>query len=464
MQTRNRPLSSLVAALVGALLVASAPAADAASPVTSGAATADLEPSVPPSRWLVGGCLVVFAADGTPAVRATSQTPCVGVADVGVDRYGDLTVHLTAEESAPALTLQATAGSSLVRRGIVTGVSGGGSVVSVRLYDDQQQRRVNLRTAAGRARVAGTNLHVGWTKAGGHGAHPDPQTVDPGYDALGRHRDLAAPPLSTVRGGCVVRFDQDGPWVHANPSHRCIGVRSVRITTTGRVLVEMTSEQDAAVLNVQADADETMTTKGISAGVSVAGSRLIIDLYDARIDRGLDLRREADRRRAAGAYSNLWLSWTKTISRPGSRHASTSTAPHAYGAYMYGSSTPDEVVVQGCTIRLRAGSPVPVLSHGGGRLCTGVSSAWIEPDGDLTVRRDVVGSSAVLSTTSLSSRTLTDRGIRVGLSKGLGYSTYRFWSMKDGRRLDLADPVDRRLLERSGAELVLGWSNPLVSP
>lgn len=460
MRTRSPRLALLVAALVAVLTVTLAPSA---APTARGA---DALPAstVPPSRWLVGGCLVTFDRSGMPAVHASSDKPCVGVAEVGVDPRGDVAVRLTPEESPPALSLQATAGTTMTRRGIVTGVSGGGSEVLVRLYDDQRDRRIDLRTATGRTRVAGTNLHVGWTKAGGHGQHPDPTTIDPGYDALGRARDRAAPPLSTVRGGCVVRFDRTGPWIHTNGAHRCIGVRSVGLTGSGRLLVEMTDEQNAAVLNVQADADETLTTRGIAPGISVAGHRLVVDLYDSRIERVLDLSDEADRRRAAGPYSNLWLSWTKTISRPGSRHASPEPHPDAYGPSMHGSSTPGEVALKGCTLRLRASSEQPLLSHGTGRLCTGVVSTEIQANGDLRVDRDTIGSESVLSTTSLTSRTLTDQGVRVGLSGGLTYSAYRFWSLKENRRLDLNDPADRAILERSGAELVLSWSYPMISP
>lgn len=462
----GRRRSRVAAVLVSLLALgawASPTSAAPTAPATSSTVTAVPARDVPPSRWLVGGCLIAFSAAGRPEVRPSPEKPCVGVRSVSVDQIGDLAVHLTAEESAPAISLQATAGTTMVRRGIVVGVSGGGSLVSIRMYDHQRRTRVNLASTTGRARAAGTNLHVGWTKAGGYGSAPEPTTVDPGYNRLGRHRDLAAPPLSTVRGGCAVRFNRAGPWVHANAAHRCVGVSRVGITGTGRLEIWMTPQQRAAVLNVQADPDETLTTAGITAGVSISGSQLIIDLYDQRLRRVLDLRRSGDRARIAGSYSNMWLSWTKTTTRPGSPRASTDLAPHGFGRYLYGSSTPDEVMLHGCTVRIRASSRAPQIAHGTGRLCTGVTSAAIQTNGDLQVNRSIAVTETVLATTSLTSRTLTDHGIRVGLSGGAARSSYRFWSMRDGRRLNLNVPADRALLERSGAELVLGWSHPLVT-
>lgn len=428
------------------VLVAMAGAVASASP--TGAATV---PTVSPDRYVVGGCRITFNAGGWASPVGSSARPCIGVRSVGRSARGDLDVRLTPESSQAAVRLVVSPDTRMIDRGIVAGAGGGRDVVTLRLYDDKAGTRVDLRTGRGRARVAGTSVHVGWTKAGGTGATTTPR----GLNALGTHRDRSASSQGTVTGGCVVRLPSTGPRVHANASHRCVGVKSVGLTSSGRIVVHASQEQRGAVVNVQGDPDETLTTRGIAVGVSTSSTQMHFSLYDSRVNRRLDLRKPADRRRAASSLSNLWLSWTKTLDRPGSPRATSTTAANKYGPYRDGSAAPGSVVQRGCTINVFGVNESPRTSGTFVRLCTGVSGVWFNAKGDLVVGG---GFDAIVGTTTISSSALTDYGIRVGLSGGVNTSTYRFYSMKLNRTLNLTRAADRRIFQRSGSSLLVGWS------
>lgn len=107
-------------------------------------------------------------------------------------------------------------------------------------------------------------------------------------------------------GGCVIRIDPGGPRIHANSSHTCVGVKSVRITQMGRLQIMFTSKGRNVALT--ANADETLTARGVQVGVNGTSTYASVTLYDGRLKRKLNLRRSADYRRAAGSTSNVWFS------------------------------------------------------------------------------------------------------------------------------------------------------------
>lgn len=424
-----------------------------ASMVSTAPARAATVPPVSPDRYVVGGCRVVFSASGWASPVGSADRPCIGVRSVGRHTNGDLVVRLSTESAGPAIRLMVMPSTQMVDRGIVAGAGGGRDLITVRLYDDRAGGRIDLRTSRGRSRVAGTAVHVGWTKAGNPGLEASATTL--GVNELGLHRDRSATGPGTVAGGCVIRILPTGPRVHANGTHRCIGVRSVSLSSTGRVVVDASSEQRGAVINVQGDSDETLTTRGIAPGVSVSASRMYFSLYDSRINRRLNLRKAADLRRAGGTTSNLWLTWTKTRERPGSPNAGTTVARDKYGPYRDGSAAPGSIRQRGCTIHVSGVNEMPRTSGNDTRLCTDVSRIYFSSRGDL-----VVGGRAgiIVGTTSVSSSALSDYGVRVGLSGGTAYSTYRFYSWRLGRTLNLTRTSDRQIFQRSGSSLLLGWS------
>lgn len=107
-------------------------------------------------------------------------------------------------------------------------------------------------------------------------------------------------------GGCVIRLNPGGPRIHANSSHTCVGVKSVRITQQGRLQLVYTHWAKGVALT--ANADETLTSRGIRTGVGGTKRYATITLYDGRLERRLNLRRSADYKRAAGWRSNVWFS------------------------------------------------------------------------------------------------------------------------------------------------------------
>lgn len=422
-------------------------AVSASSPVA--AATG---PTVSADRYVVGGCRIVFNRGGWASPVGTADKPCIGVRSVGRTSRGDLDVRLTRESSQSAVRLMVMPSTQMVERGVVAGAGGGRERVTLRMYDDKDRKRINLLTRRGRARVAGTAVHVGWTKAGRGGIHTAKTS---GVNALGTHRDRSASGQGTVVGGCVIRILSTGPAVHANPSHRCVGVKSVRLSSSGKILLTASSEQRGAVINIQGDTDETLTTRGIAAGTSVSSSQMYFSLYDSRINRRLNLRKASDLRRVRGSTSNLWLSWTKSLDRAGSPHATTRPARNRYGPYRDGSAAAGTVLQRGCTINFSGVNESPRTSGSSIRLCTGVSGIRFNSKGDLVIGG---GFRTIIGTTTISSSAMTDYGIRGGLSGGVNSSTYRFYSWKLGRSLNLTRKADRRIFERSGSSLLLGWS------
>lgn len=117
---------------------------------------------------------------------------------------------------------------------------------------------------------------------------------------------------SLTIGGCVVRLTPSGPRIHANSSHTCVGVKGVRITAQGRLQIMYTTSRRSVALT--AGADETLTSRGIRAGVNGTRTYATVTLYDGRLERRLHLRRAADYRRAAGWTSNVWFGSVRSSS------------------------------------------------------------------------------------------------------------------------------------------------------
>lgn len=122
-----------------------------------------------------------------------------------------------------------------------------------------------------------------------------------------------APTKSSVSvGGCVIRLYTAGPELHANSTHTCVGVRSVDVTSMGRLRVRYTAASD--VVGLSAGADETLAGRGIQVGVDGTSSYATMTLYDTKLERRLNLSRTTDYRRAAGSSSNIWFGSVKAAS------------------------------------------------------------------------------------------------------------------------------------------------------
>lgn len=444
----GRPLlTSVVSVLLSALLLA-----------TLGAlpAHASGDPVVDPSRYVVGGCRISFTSSGQPRLLASAGRPCVGVTSVAVDPRGDVNIRLTKQATYPVIRLMVQAGPVMNERGIVAGVKTGGTSLTMRLYDDQSNKRLDLRSSSARKRAARTDVTVGWTAAAPAGTSPASLDRSIGYNALGVHRDRSATSRSTVPGGCVVRFDSGTPRIHTNATHRCIGVRSVRISSTGNLQASYSKEQAGAVVNVQADPDETLTTRGLVTGASTTGSSVQISFYDGRIRRRLDLRRASDLARVSGKTANVWLTWTKTTARPGSPNATTTAASGRYGVGIDGSVDPGHVFQRGCRIRFTDKAAAVTLQGNKSTLCTGVATISVTAKGNVRLPG---GFGSIVTTTSVGSSGATNLGLRAGLSGGTSTSELWLYSLRLNRRLDLRKAKDRALVVADGSEMLIGWSH-----
>lgn len=111
----------------------------------------------------------------------------------------------------------------------------------------------------------------------------------------------------TMVSACTIRFNGRGyrPTVHANSAHLCTNVESVSINANGDLYIDF--HRGSAVLTVQVDEDETLTSRGIFAGGSSGTNEVNVRFYDSRLRRTLNLTRFADRKRIGGNASNIWL-------------------------------------------------------------------------------------------------------------------------------------------------------------
>lgn len=411
---------------------------------------------IPAERSVVGGCLVRLDAEGRPALAATQARPCIGVRGVSISTTGDVLVALAPGADGPQATMMLSADATLAGRGIVAGATRVGSSIAVRLYDDRRSGRVDLRRADHRSRVRTGGVSVGWVST----QPARTAALDPGVDAYGRYRDRLASAERTVVGGCVIRFDAAGPRIHANPTHHCTGARRVGISADGRVELTFSDEQRASVITLTADPDETLVSRGVVAGATASTRTLYVRLYDTVGNQALDLRRSADRLRVAGSLSNMWLSWTKSAGRPGLVDASTDPATDRYGPYVHGSAAPGSVRQAGCQVRFSASGAEPYAYEGPGSTCTGVGRVAVDARGRLVVTAAAGEVQGVIATTTVSSRSLTDYGVRAGASGGGWTTTYVLRSTRLDRSLDLRRQADRELMRRSGSLIEIGWTRP----
>jgi len=131
--------------------------------------------------------------------------------------------------------------------------------------------------------------------------------------AAGSYFTDAAPGSEVLLSGCVVRFsDPDGaPSIYANASHQSTGCTDVSITSAGRLRVTqtVTGATEHPIIFAFAQADETLSARGISCGASGGTDDTEYVCFDARLGRALDLSDPRDLLRMQGRNSNLWVGW-----------------------------------------------------------------------------------------------------------------------------------------------------------
>lgn len=113
----------------------------------------------------------------------------------------------------------------------------------------------------------------------------------------------------TIRG-CVIRFDRrtasgaTEPRIHANETHRCVGVTRVDADrNTGELVIK--SDIHEPIITISVSPDETLVQRGISCGASGGLGVTRISCYDRD---GKQV--AADSRAIYGPSANLWVGWT----------------------------------------------------------------------------------------------------------------------------------------------------------
>lgn len=117
----------------------------------------------------------------------------------------------------------------------------------------------------------------------------------------------ATPPggLQVIRGGCV-RFGDDGPYLHTNSAHSSVGLVPDTLAITSDGLLHVDLDTSLPVISTGAWPDETLTARGVTAGISGGVTALNVKFY--LVGHGplyLDLPAHYDK--VKGSSSNVWL-------------------------------------------------------------------------------------------------------------------------------------------------------------
>lgn len=114
-------------------------------------------------------------------------------------------------------------------------------------------------------------------------------------------------------GGCL-RFYDSGVERHTNSTHVNNAITGFGeagdgvdiFDTSGRLIVKH-KLYGPAIITVGAFPDETLSARGITAGISGGVGTSLVQLVQNGVP--LDLREDADYAKVAGPYSNLWMFW-----------------------------------------------------------------------------------------------------------------------------------------------------------
>ncbi|MEH6937299.1 hypothetical protein V7056_05465 [Bacillus sp. JJ664] len=108
-----------------------------------------------------------------------------------------------------------------------------------------------------------------------------------------------------VQRGGVIRLGTKGVYLHVNSSHHSVGIKSVKINSSGNL--EIATESVTPVISINVSPDETLASKGVIAGASVGNQTTIIKF--SKNGKPLNLKRSSDYSLIASDVSNLWVSW-----------------------------------------------------------------------------------------------------------------------------------------------------------
>lgn len=104
--------------------------------------------------------------------------------------------------------------------------------------------------------------------------------------------------------GMALRLDPKGLYIHSNSSHKPIGFTNAEIDPKRGTIIIRRDRGDS-VVSIIAEPDETLTKRGITIGASGGGRITHLYLYQNGVQ--LNLAKPADYKKAASAYSNIWI-------------------------------------------------------------------------------------------------------------------------------------------------------------
>jgi hypothetical protein len=112
-------------------------------------------------------------------------------------------------------------------------------------------------------------------------------------------------PAYPYAGGCI-RLTNAGPEWHINPQHVTVGFNPYihpTINADGELHANMLTA--FPVIAAIAEPDETISSRGIEAGIS--GAVADVDIWFSKAGRKLDLNDAADYALVRGTYANVWI-------------------------------------------------------------------------------------------------------------------------------------------------------------
>lgn len=108
--------------------------------------------------------------------------------------------------------------------------------------------------------------------------------------------------MTAILGACVRLYDT-GPELHTNPAHVALDVASVHVGPDDGFLW-IVHASSAPVVAILCSPDETLTSRGITAGASGGTNYSRVRFAEHGVP--LDLRDPAHYAKVAGSSSNLW--------------------------------------------------------------------------------------------------------------------------------------------------------------
>ncbi|MET3196055.1 hypothetical protein [Bacillus sp. OAE603] len=108
-----------------------------------------------------------------------------------------------------------------------------------------------------------------------------------------------------IQRGGVIRLGAKGVYLHVNSTHHSVGIRSVKINSSGNL--EIGTENVSPIISVNVSPDETLAQKSVIAGASVGNTTTVIKF--SKNGKPLNLNKASDYKLIASDVSNLWVQW-----------------------------------------------------------------------------------------------------------------------------------------------------------